>query len=104
MIVRLLAGNAKAVIGALVALLGALQVGLAGGLSGQEAIGALIAGLVAFGGVYAIPNLGQADPQKVVDAVKDVVPTEVADVIDIAVDTTKRGVLRNVVGAVTPEV
>lgn len=96
MITRLLFGNAKAVIAAVVAFLGALQVGMDGGLSGQEVVGSLIAGLVALGGVFAIPNAGMANAQEVVDKVRELVPEETKTVIDEVVRPA-RGILRTVI-------
>lgn len=90
--------HAKAVVAALVAFLGALQVGMAGGLSAQEAVGAAVGGLVALGGVYGVANAGQAAPQAVVDAVKRELPEDVGHLIDAAVAPVGRGVLRSVVG------
>jgi hypothetical protein len=97
-ITRLLTGNAKAVIAAAIAFLGGIQVGLDGRLTAAEVVGSIIAGLVALGGVYIVPNLGQASPQAVVDAVKAVVPLDVAAQIDEAVTPIGRGLLRTVTG------
>lgn len=47
---------AKALLAAAVAFLGALQVGLDEGLTTQETVGSVVAGLVALAGVYALPN------------------------------------------------
>lgn len=98
MIVKLLFGNAKAVVAAATGFLGGIQVGLDDGLSAQEVIGAVVAGLVALAAVHVVPNAGQASAQDVVDAVKAVVPPDIAVVIDEAV-TPARGVLRTVTGS-----
>lgn len=89
-------GHAKAVIAAAISFLGALQVGLDGGLTTQEVVGSLVAGLVALGAVFGVPNAGQASPQAVVDAVRAELPSEVADLIDAVVAPVGRGVLRTV--------
>lgn len=48
---------AKAIIGALIAGLTAIGTGLTdGGVSAQEWVAALVAFLVALGGIYAVPN------------------------------------------------
>lgn len=95
-LVKLLLGNAKAVIAAATGFLGGIQVGLDGGLSAQESIGAAVAGLVALAAVFVVPNAGQVSPQEVVDAVKAVVPPDLALVIEEAVAPVGRGVLRTV--------
>lgn len=92
---NVIASNAKALIGAAIALLGALQVGLDGGLTVQETIGAVIAGLLALGGTYLIPNKGQANAQAVVDQVKVLVSPKAAQEIADAVPAA-RGVLKDV--------
>lgn len=93
---NLVASNAKSFIAAAIAFLGALQVGLSNnGLDAGEIVGAVIAGLVALGGVFAIPNAGQANAQEVVDQVKKLVPADAAAAID-AVVPAARGVLRSV--------
>lgn len=91
----LLAGHAKALTAAAVAFLGALQVGLQGGLSAGEMLGAVVTALVALGGVYGVTNRGQADAQAVVDQVRKLVPPEAAAAID-AVVPGARGVLKTV--------
>lgn len=98
MITKVLCGNAKSAIAAAVTFLGAVQVGLEGGLSTKEVVGAVVAGLVALASVYGVPNLGYANAQKVVDAVKAELPPDVAELVDAAV-TPAKGVLRTVVGA-----
>lgn len=95
MITKLLLGNMKSVIAASVAFLGALQVGLDGGLTVAEVVGSLIAGLVALGGVFAIPNAGVANAQEVVDKVRELVPEEARAAIDEVVPAA-RGILRTV--------
>lgn len=97
MIAKLLLPHAKALIAAAISFLGALQVGLDGGLTAQEVVGSLVAGLVALGGVYAAPNLGYEKAQDVVDAVRAELPTEVADLVEMAV-APAGGVLRTVKG------
>lgn len=93
---NLITGNAKSVIAAVIAFLGALQVGVAqDGLAAAELIGAIIAGLVALGGVYALPNTGQANAQAVVDQVRALVPDDAKAAIDEVVPAA-RGVLRTV--------
>ncbi|GAA0639447.1 hypothetical protein GCM10009547_49470 [Sporichthya brevicatena] len=88
--------NAKALIAAAVAFLGAVQVGLTqDGLDAAELVGAAVAGLVAFGGVYGVRNAGQADAQAVVDQVRALVPAEARAAIDEAV-ADARGVLKTV--------
>lgn len=93
---NLIASNAKALIAAAVAFLGAIQVGMSqNGLAASEVVGAVIAGLVAFGGVYGVQNRGQADAQKVVDQVRALVPADAKAAIDEVVPAA-RGILKTV--------
>lgn len=90
----LITGNAKSLIAAAIAFLGGIQIGLDGGLTAQETIGAVIAGLVSLGAVFAVPNKGQANVQAVVDQVKALVPPAAAQAIDDVVPTAG-GVLKD---------
>lgn len=87
--------NAKALLGALITFLGSLQVGLDEGLNSQEVLGSIIAGLVALGAVYAVPNKGQESAQAVVDQVRVLVPEEAKQAINEVVPAA-RGVLKTV--------
>lgn len=91
-----IASNAKALIAAAIAFLGAIQVGMSqNGLAASEVVGAVIAGLIALGGVQIIPNKGMANAQDVVDQVKRIVPPDAAKAIEDAVPAA-RGILKTV--------
>lgn len=60
----------KAILGALVAGLGALAAGLPDGLTGPEILTAVVAALVAAGGVGLVPNAGFLDLSKLPDGVR----------------------------------
>lgn len=93
----LLPGHEKAVVGALIAILGAI-VSAYGPDSGVGKICVIVlAGLISLGGVYGVKNTGYANTQEVVEAVKANVADDVAQVIDEAVKTTTTGVLKDVV-------
>lgn len=89
-----LASNAKALIGAAIAFLGALQVGLNDGLEAAELVGAIIAGLVALGAVQITPNKGMGNVQAVVDQVRALVPADAKAAIDDVVPAA-RGILKD---------